>query len=78
MVSPALRPLPLEDRDKGVEILALRQQITLVERQLCVGATVRFARLNCTDGVFPQAESPRYSTTGETLMPSSARPAHRA
>ncbi|GAB3169455.1 hypothetical protein GCM10027162_08410 [Streptomyces incanus] len=26
--------LPLSDRDKGVEILALRHQITLLERQL--------------------------------------------
>ncbi|WUE04955.1 hypothetical protein OHA25_47940 [Nonomuraea sp. NBC_00507] len=39
----ALRPLPLGDRDKDVEILALRHQITISERQLGVGTRARFA-----------------------------------
>ncbi|GAA0986458.1 hypothetical protein GCM10009555_063960 [Acrocarpospora macrocephala] len=39
----ALRLLPLGDRDKDVEILALRHQITILERQLGVGTRVRFA-----------------------------------
>ncbi|MFI6183989.1 hypothetical protein ACIA8R_51250 [Nonomuraea sp. NPDC051191] len=38
-----LRLLPMGDRDKDVEILALRHQITVLERQLGVGARVRFA-----------------------------------
>ena len=38
----ALRLLPLGDRDKDVEILALRHQITILERQLGVGTRVRF------------------------------------
>ncbi|GES04473.1 hypothetical protein Acor_65410 [Acrocarpospora corrugata] len=39
----ALRLLPMGDRDKDVEILALRHQITILERQLGVGARARFA-----------------------------------
>ncbi|MER6006734.1 hypothetical protein ABT120_49930 [Nonomuraea angiospora] len=39
----ALRLLPMGVRDKDVEILALRHQITVLERQLGVGARVRFA-----------------------------------
>ncbi|GIH24604.1 hypothetical protein Aph01nite_29140 [Acrocarpospora phusangensis] len=39
----ALRLLPMGDRDKDVEILALRHQITILERQLGVGASARFA-----------------------------------
>ncbi|WP_327048362.1 hypothetical protein OG320_11080 [Microbispora sp. NBC_01189] len=39
----ALRLLPMGDRDKDVEILALRHQITVLERQLGVGARARFA-----------------------------------
>jgi hypothetical protein len=35
-----LRLLPMGDRDKDAEILALRHQITVLERQL--GAKVRF------------------------------------
>jgi hypothetical protein len=35
----ALRLLPMGDRDKDVEILALRHQITVLERQL--GADTR-------------------------------------
>ncbi|MET7542616.1 integrase core domain-containing protein [Streptomyces sp. NPDC005507] len=38
----ALRLLPMSDRDKDVEILALRHQITVLERQLGPGRT-RFA-----------------------------------
>ncbi|MET8005398.1 hypothetical protein, partial [Nonomuraea glycinis] len=38
----ALRLLPLGDRDKDAEILALRHQITVLERQLG-GAKVQFA-----------------------------------
>lgn len=33
----------MEDRGKNVEILALRHQITVLERQLGAGTTVRFA-----------------------------------
>ena len=36
-----LRLLPMSDRDKDVEILALRHQITVLERQLS-GTKVRF------------------------------------
>ncbi|MFF3665808.1 hypothetical protein [Microtetraspora malaysiensis] len=39
----ALRLLPMGDRDKDVEILALRHQITVLERQLGAGTRVRFA-----------------------------------
>lgn len=39
----ALRLLPLGDRDKDVEMLAPRHQLTNLERQLGVGARVRFA-----------------------------------
>ncbi|MCC5578947.1 helix-turn-helix domain-containing protein [Microtetraspora sp. AC03309] len=39
----ALRLLPMSDRDKDVEILALRHQITVLERQLGADARVRFA-----------------------------------
>jgi transposase len=39
----ALRLLPMGVRDKDVEILALRHQITVLERQLGVGARVRFS-----------------------------------
>ncbi|MET7334906.1 hypothetical protein [Nonomuraea sp. NPDC005650] len=39
----ALRLLPMADRDKDVEILALRHQITVLERQLGADARVRFA-----------------------------------
>ncbi|WP_066374648.1 integrase core domain-containing protein [Herbidospora mongoliensis] len=39
----ALRLLPMGDRDKDIEILALRHQIIVLERQLGVGARVRFA-----------------------------------
>ncbi len=38
----ALRLLPLSDRDKDVEILALRHQLAVLERQLG-GARPRFA-----------------------------------
>ncbi|MBE1582231.1 hypothetical protein ACFPOI_44065 [Nonomuraea angiospora] len=38
-----LRLLPMGDRDKDVEILALRHQITILERRLGDGARVRFA-----------------------------------
>ncbi|MGN9787964.1 hypothetical protein ACTMTF_41555 [Nonomuraea sp. ZG12] len=38
----ALRLLPMGDRDKDVEILALRHQITVLERQLGADARVRF------------------------------------
>lgn len=33
----ALRPLPMSDRDKDIEILSLRHQINVLQRQL--GAT---------------------------------------
>ncbi|MFG1711066.1 hypothetical protein ACFLIM_48710 [Nonomuraea sp. M3C6] len=39
----ALRLLPMGDRDKDVEILALRHQITVLERQLGDDTRVRFA-----------------------------------
>jgi putative transposase len=39
----ALRLLPMSNRDKDVEILALRHQITVIERQLGAGTKVRFA-----------------------------------
>ncbi|WP_327105887.1 hypothetical protein [Nonomuraea glycinis] len=39
----ALRLLPMRDRDKDVEILALRHQITVLERQLGADTRVRFA-----------------------------------
>ncbi|MFG1708601.1 hypothetical protein ACFLIM_35915 [Nonomuraea sp. M3C6] len=39
----ALRLLPMGDRDKDVEILALRHQITVPERQLGADTRVRFA-----------------------------------
>ncbi|MCT9929954.1 integrase core domain-containing protein [Planotetraspora sp. A-T 1434] len=39
----ALRLLPIGDRDKDIEILALRHQITILERQLGTGTRVRFA-----------------------------------
>ncbi|MER6948159.1 hypothetical protein ABT294_29425 [Nonomuraea sp. NPDC000554] len=39
----ALRLLPMGDRDKDTEILALRHQITVLERQLGVATRVRFA-----------------------------------
>jgi putative transposase len=39
----ALRLLPMSDRDKDVEILALRHQITVLERQLGADTRVRFA-----------------------------------
>ncbi|MET7339472.1 hypothetical protein [Nonomuraea sp. NPDC005650] len=42
-VFAALRLLPLGDRDKDVEILALRHQITVLERQLGADTRVRFA-----------------------------------
>jgi hypothetical protein len=35
--------LPVSDRDKDVEILALRHQITVLERQLGADTRVRFA-----------------------------------
>ncbi|GAA3661056.1 hypothetical protein GCM10022224_025620 [Nonomuraea antimicrobica] len=40
----ALRLLPMGDRDKDVEILALRHQITVLERQLGADARVRFTQ----------------------------------
>ncbi|MET9247314.1 integrase core domain-containing protein [Nonomuraea sp. NPDC003709] len=39
----ALRLLPMGDRDKDIEILALRHQITVLERQLGADTKVRFA-----------------------------------
>ncbi|GAA3623010.1 hypothetical protein GCM10022419_130840 [Nonomuraea rosea] len=39
----ALRLLPMGDRDKDVEILVLRHQITVLERQLDADTKVRFA-----------------------------------
>jgi hypothetical protein len=39
----ALRLLPMSDRDKDVEILALRRQISVLHRQLGDDARVRFA-----------------------------------
>ncbi|MFI7152058.1 hypothetical protein ACIBO2_44690 [Nonomuraea sp. NPDC050022] len=39
----ALRLLPMSDRDKDVEILALRHQIKILEWQLGADAKVRFA-----------------------------------
>jgi hypothetical protein len=39
----ALRLLPKGDRDKGIEILALRHQITVLERQLGADTRVTFA-----------------------------------
>jgi transposase len=39
----ALRLLPLSDRDKDVEILALRHQITVLQRQLGADTRVKFA-----------------------------------
>jgi putative transposase len=39
----ALRLLPMGDRDKDAEILALRHQITVLERQLGADTRVRFA-----------------------------------
>jgi hypothetical protein len=39
----ALRLLPMGDRDKDVEILALRHQITVLERQLGADTRARFA-----------------------------------
>ncbi|SDM25804.1 hypothetical protein [Nonomuraea jiangxiensis] len=39
----ALRLLPMGDRDKDVKILALRHQITVLERQLSADTRVRFA-----------------------------------
>ncbi|MBO3751988.1 hypothetical protein J5X84_38470 [Streptosporangiaceae bacterium NEAU-GS5] len=39
----ALRLLPMSGRDKGVEILVLRHQITVLERQLGPCGRVRFA-----------------------------------
>ncbi|GAA2842633.1 hypothetical protein [Nonomuraea rubra] len=39
----ALRLLPMGDRDKDVEILVLRHQITVLERQLGADTKVRFA-----------------------------------
>ncbi|WP_185845356.1 hypothetical protein [Nonomuraea sp. WAC 01424] len=39
----ALRLLPLRDRDKDVEILALRHQITVLQRQLGADTRVKFA-----------------------------------
>ncbi|MCF6476933.1 helix-turn-helix domain-containing protein, partial [Nonomuraea sp. MG754425] len=39
----ALRLLPMGDRDKDVEILALRHQVTVLERQLGADTRVRFA-----------------------------------
>ncbi|MGW7006910.1 hypothetical protein ACWGCW_29900 [Streptomyces sp. NPDC054933] len=42
----ALRPLPMSDRAKDAEIMALRHQNTLLERQLGVGLkTTNFVRL---------------------------------
>jgi transposase InsO family protein len=40
-----LRLLPMSDRDKNAEILALRHQITILERQLH-GAKIRFTRVD--------------------------------
>ncbi|MEU7004641.1 hypothetical protein [Nonomuraea sp. NPDC046570] len=40
----ALRLLSMGDRDRDVEILALRHQITVLERQLGADTRVRFAR----------------------------------
>jgi hypothetical protein len=39
----ALRLLPMGDRDKDIEILALRHQISVLERQLDADTRVRFA-----------------------------------
>ncbi|GAB2474952.1 hypothetical protein GCM10027187_48950 [Streptosporangium sandarakinum] len=39
----ALRLPPMSDRDKDVEILALRHQLTVLERRLGAGARVGFA-----------------------------------
>ncbi|WP_066374956.1 hypothetical protein [Herbidospora mongoliensis] len=47
----ALRLLPMGDRDKDVEILALRHQITVLERQL--GADARVSSPPRTEPFWP-------------------------
>jgi hypothetical protein len=63
----ALRLLPMGDRDKDVEILALRHQIAVVERQLGADTRVSFAP---EDRAFLAAllTSPRLSP-GQTRTP---------
>ncbi|WP_198169288.1 hypothetical protein [Herbidospora daliensis] len=38
----ALRLLPVGDRDKDIEILALRHEVAVLERRLGIGARARF------------------------------------
>jgi hypothetical protein len=76
----ALRLLPMSDRDKDVEILALRHQITVLERQLGP-SRARFApedrafldettgRLRARHGIHPRS-LPRPWPDGAALAPS--------
>ncbi|MET9662584.1 winged helix-turn-helix domain-containing protein [Streptomyces sp. NPDC006510] len=43
-----LRLLPMSDRDKDVEILALRHQLSVLERQLGSGVTRLLHRMGCS------------------------------
>ncbi|MER5336937.1 hypothetical protein [Micromonospora sp. NPDC002717] len=67
-----LRPLPISDRDKDVEILALRHQITVQERQLGK-QNVRFDTRSwcCSDS---SARSVRGSTRATGVAARTAAP----
>ncbi|MCS7480462.1 hypothetical protein ACFFQW_17055 [Umezawaea endophytica] len=69
----ALRLHPMRDRDKDVEILVLRHQITILERQL--GNTQ--LRFSPADRAFlASCSHPRVgdSSRHKTLLPTSRRP----
>jgi putative transposase len=66
-----LRLLPMSNRDKDIEILALRHQIGVLQRQLG-GTRVRFSP---ADRAFRRAPEPT-PTTGLAQAPAAGAPGH--
>jgi hypothetical protein len=71
----ALRLLPMGDRDKDVEILALRHQIAVLERQLGADTRVSFAPEDRAFLAAPDLAAPRDPAPTAASHPAGYRPA---